>query len=248
MSDTKPKRRKKKEKKAKLEIHLWINCVSYEYGILCTFCTKVPAVVHCPECTDFYCEPCDVTAHNTKKRKGHIRSTMSLLDKDAAAKLVTFAVRYHGHLLRLQKKCRQVIRRYFDPKTLNHYYYNPVYGTVAWRKPYCLRKTELKPFIGPVEAAARMQGMYRCWVARCVTKEKLFDQYRKIFDRRIMQFYYAYNGKSKLIPPQSWKKPRYLGKRGFPRDIKPVFTSDVAAIRIQRMWRAELVSIDLGIC
>ena len=37
---------------------------------------------------------------------------MSKLTLDAAATLVTRAVRYHGHLSSLQKRCRQKIRRY----------------------------------------------------------------------------------------------------------------------------------------
>ena len=63
----------KKEKKKKIEISLWINKTKYEYGILCTFCAKLPAVCHCSECPDFYCPSCDISAHSTKKRQGHIR-------------------------------------------------------------------------------------------------------------------------------------------------------------------------------
>jgi hypothetical protein len=82
-------KRKKKEKKKKIEISLWINQVAYAHGQLCTFCTKVTAMVHCPECHDFYCIPCDVTAHSTKKRKLHCRDVISYYTKDEAAKLVT---------------------------------------------------------------------------------------------------------------------------------------------------------------
>ena len=63
----------KKEKKKKIEISLWINKTKYEYGILCTFCAKLPAACHCSECPDFYCPSCDISAHSTKKRQGHIR-------------------------------------------------------------------------------------------------------------------------------------------------------------------------------
>lgn len=65
----------KKEKKNKIEISLWINKTRYDYGILCTFCAKLPAICHCPECPDFYCSSCDINAHATKKRKDHIRSS-----------------------------------------------------------------------------------------------------------------------------------------------------------------------------
>jgi hypothetical protein len=70
---SKKKTRSKKEKKKKVEISLWINKTKYEYGLMCTFCAIVPAICHCPDCPDFYCDGCDITAHATKKRSSHIR-------------------------------------------------------------------------------------------------------------------------------------------------------------------------------
>lgn len=152
------------------------------------------------------------------------------------------AVRYHGKLLTLQKKCRAKFRRYYDRKTLNHYYYNPVYGTVSWTKPYCLRKEELFPFIDAKQAASVIQcGLYHTWKARQRIIKHMDMYYKKIFDRRYGFFYYAWNGKSLLLPRQSWKKPLYCGKRGFPRDVHYVFTVDVAALLIQRKWRTILI-------
>lgn len=205
-------RRRRKEKKAVIEISLWINGVKYQYGLLCTFCAKIPAVCHCPLCTDFYCEGCDITAHKTKKRKDHIRTRLSKLDLNAAAKLVTRAVRRFGHLRLLQQRCRQLIKRYFDKKTLNYYYFNTVYGTVSWRKPYCLRKLELAPYMQPEYAANKIQNLYYLWRAREKTRQELLSQYKKIFDRSKGKFYYAFNGGSKLLPKASWRKPRFLGK------------------------------------
>jgi len=138
----------------------------------------------------------------------------------------------------LQKRCRALFRRFFDAKTLCHYYYNPKYHTTSWRKPYCLRKTELLPFLTEEQGAALMQVLYRKWRARqkIISLIKLY--YRKIFDRLRGRFYYAFNGKSKLLPRQSWRAPRYFGMRGFMKDILPVYTPDVACIIIQRKWRA----------
>lgn len=231
-------KRKKKEKKKKIVISLYINQTPYEFGCLCTFCTKIPAVLHCAECTDFYCLDCDATAHSTKKRRGHIRNQLSKLDKDTAGRKVTYAVRYHGHLLMLQAKCRATFRRFFDAKTLCHYYYNPVYRTTSWRKPYCLRKTELLPFMTEEQGAALMQVLYRKWIARQKVISLINLYYRKIFDRLRGRFYYAFNGKSKLLPRQSWRPPRFFGMRGYMKDILPIFTPDVACIVIQRKWRA----------
>jgi hypothetical protein len=205
-------KRKKKDKKQAVEISLWINGVKYQYGLLCTFCAKITAVLHCPECTDFYCQNCDITAHNTKKRKHHIRSVLSKLNLNSAARIVTRAVRRYGHLRLLQRLCRKQFRRLFDKKTLNYYYLNKKYGTVSWRKPYCLRKLELAPYMRKDYAASKIQNLYYLWQARVKARTALLQQYTKIFDRTHGRFYYAYNGKSKLISRSSWRKPFLIGR------------------------------------
>ena len=205
------KKRRKKEKKQKIEISLWINGTKYEYGLLCTFCAKIPAVCHCPECPDFYCANCDTTAHNTKKRRDHVRKQLSKLDLSTAAGLVTRCIRYHGHLRMLQERCRRTFKRFFDRKTLNYYYYNPVYDEVTWRKPYCLRRFEFAPYMEPYYAACKCQNLYYLWRAREKSRTELYAQYRKIFDRKSGYFYYAFNGPSKLLPKSSWAKPKLLG-------------------------------------
>lgn len=235
------KKRRRKEKKKVIEISLWVNNVKYEHGCLCTFCAKSPAIYHCPECPDFYCVSCDATVHSHKKRRGHVRTKLSKLTLDAAAKIVTYATRYHGHLRTLQAKCRAVFRRYFDRVTLCHYYSNPVYKTTSWRKPYCLRREELFPFMDPESAASRVQTLYRLWKARTIAIRKLKEQYVKIFDRTHGRFYYGYKGKSKLLPEASWNRPKYCWMRSYPRDILPIFTVDVSAVIIQRKWRACLI-------
>jgi hypothetical protein len=205
------KGRGKKEKKQKIEISLWINQTKYEFGKLCTFCTKIPAICHCPECSDFYCSSCDATTHATKKRKDHKRSSLSKLDLHAAAGFVTRAVRRYGHILLIQRRCRTLFKRFFDRKTLNYYYYNPIYNTVSWRKPYCLRKLEFAPLMEPPYAASKCQNLYYLWRAREKVRKELLAQYKKIFDRRGGNFYYAFNGPSKLLPRSNWAKPKFLG-------------------------------------
>ena len=78
---------------------------------------------------------------------------------------VTRCVRYAQHHLELRRKTRAKIRRFFDRRTLCHYYYNPVYGSVSWRKPYCIRLTDLFPFLDEYMAATWIQGMYHQWYA-----------------------------------------------------------------------------------
>ena len=175
------------------------------------FLHKLPAVCHCPECPDFYCPSCDVTAHATKKRKDHKRSTLSKLNLDKAASIVTRAVRFNGHLRMLQDRCRKQFRRFFDRKTLNYYYYNPAYDIVSWRRPYCLRKLEFASYMSPYYAACKCQNLYYMWRARQKVRTALLAQYTKIFDRRSGRFYYGFNGPSKLLGRANWRKPRYLG-------------------------------------
>jgi len=136
---------------------------------------------------------------------------------------------------------REKIKRYFDTDTLCHYYYNTVYGTTSWRKPYCLRQEELFPFLDPESAACRMQGLYRMRKARHRTIGEILNQFQKIFDRRTGRFYFAYIGAGTLIRRQSWYPPLLLSRRGYFGTIPLVYTNDVAALVIQRKWRAVLI-------
>ena len=233
--------RKKKEKKKKLVISLWINKTKYVHGCLCTFCSKVPAIKHCAECPDFFCEDCDKTAHATKKRAGHERQMLSKLDLKQAAGLVTRYTRLVQHLKNNMARARKVYRRYFDSKTLCHYYYNSKYGYVTWTKPFCLRKEELYAFYTEYSGATKIQCIYYLYKSRIKTNERIREYYRKIFDRTRGRFYYTWLGKSELLPKSSWYAPTLFGKRGYPRDIKPIFTKDAAAVIIQRQWRSVLV-------
>ena len=136
-----PPKGKDKNKK-KVELSLYSRGTPYKFGCLCTFCNKVTAIFHCPECPDFFCVDCDITAHSVAKRKDHVRLKLSRLNLAQSATLITHYVRLVQHLRRCVKIARQKIRRYYDKRTLNHYYFNTVNGVTTWRKPYCLRKEE----------------------------------------------------------------------------------------------------------
>jgi hypothetical protein len=45
-----------------------------------------------------------------------------------------------------------------NKKTPACYYFNTIYGTSSWYKPYCLRGNELKPSITRDRAATLIQG------------------------------------------------------------------------------------------
>lgn len=236
-----PKKGKNKDKKdGKIKISLWINKTAYKYGCLCTFCKLNTAILHCPDCPDFLCKECDISTHAVAKRAGHIRSTLSKLDLKAASGLVTRYVRLVQHLKNNIVLARSIYRRYFDMKTLCHYYYNSKYGYVTWRKPYCLRQEELFPFYTEHTGASKIQCVYHLWKCRVKVCELIRKYYRKIFDRAKGRFYYTWLGKSTLLPKSSWYKPKHFGKRGYMRDILPIFTKDVAAVIIQRKWRTVL--------
>ena len=232
---------KDKGKGKKVELSLYINKTPYKYGCLCTFCNKVTAILHCPECPDFFCKDCDVTAHAVAKRKDHVRFPLSKLNLAQASRLLTRYVRLVQHLRRCQHLARIKFRRYFDKRTLNHYYFDTTYGTTSWHKPLVLRKEELFPFWELDYAASKVQNAYHIWKCRVKTVNKLVEYYRKVFDRTLGRFYYAWHGQSKLLPRSSWKAPKLCGKRGYPKDIKPIFTKDVACILVQRKWRAVCV-------
>ena len=232
-----------KKKKGKVKISLYINQTPYVFGCLCTFCQKQKAVCHCPECKDFYCDGCNVDAHSVEKRKHHVPlvTFLSHLDLPTAAGLITRSIRFTQHLKRIQRLTRKLFRRFFDRKSLNHYYYNPVYGTVSWRKPYCLRAEELFPFLDEYRAACWIQGLWHMWVARYHVVTNLKKFYKKAFDRQRGLYFYSYHGPSLLMPKQQWKKPVLFGRRAYPYDILPIYTIDVAAVIIQRKWRSILV-------
>ncbi len=225
----------------KIKLSLYINKTPYKFGCLCTFCNKQPAVLHCAECPDFFCAECDVTAHSTKKRAGHVRQKLSKFDLKKASSLVTRYIRLVQHLKRCQIRCRKLYRRYFDRVTLCHYYYNSKWGYVTWRKPYCLRKEELYPFYTEATGATKIQCLYHLWNSRTKINARIKECYIKVFSRDRGRFYYCWLGKSTLIPKSNWKAPFLFGKRGYPYDIKPVFTLDAACVVIQRHWRARLV-------
>jgi len=231
----------KKDKKEKIKLSLYINKTPYKFGCNCTFCNKVTATLHCAECPDFFCAECDVTAHSTKKRATHVRQKLSKLDLKKAAGLCTRYVRLVQHLNMCKKRARAIYRRYFDLKTLCHYYYNAKWGYVTWRKPFCLRLEELCPFFTPDTGASKIQCLYHLWKSRIKVNERMKEYYIKVFSRDRGRFYYCWLGKSALLPKSSWKQPFLLGRRGYPYEIKPVFTKDAACVLIQRRWRTILV-------
>lgn len=80
----------------------------------CTFCEKLRAVFHCPDCKDFYCIACDKTTHSHGKRKGHVRSQLSLYSMNDASRRCTYLVRYSYLLRKIQRLTRLKVRQCLD--------------------------------------------------------------------------------------------------------------------------------------
>jgi len=109
-----------------------------------------------------------------------------------------------------------------------------------------LFRSQLKPFMTYDVAAFKIQNLFHGRKAHHLVVELLQAQYNKIYDRDTGHFYYFYDGiltptptdpafrvKSLLATPVQWKKPLIL----FSKDIKIVFTEDLAALRIQFAFR-----------
>ena len=236
----------KKKEEYTVELTLYIDGVAYEYECLCQFCGIQKAEFHCTKCAEFHCSSCDATFHSFGKRFQHTRSPLSKRNLLEASLMITRCIRFSGHLKRLQRKCREFFRRYYDSKAMKHYYFNSIYKTSSWRKPYCLRRLELCPFLTTEQAAGRIKGLYYMWKARIRAYNLIKEQYSKLFDRNRQLYYYSHNKKvvpshTLFLPRQSWKKPRLLYRRGYPPDIAIHFTPDIAAMKIQQKWRYCLV-------
>jgi hypothetical protein len=77
--------------------------------------------------------------------------------------------------------------------------------------------------MSPPYAASKCQNLYYLWRAREKARNELPIQYRKIFDRKSGNFYYAFNGKSKLLPRANWTKPKLLGKLALQNSLDEYF-------------------------
>mmetsp|Transcript_10082 Transcript_10082/g.26323 ORF Transcript_10082/g.26323 Transcript_10082/m.26323 type:complete len:523 (-) Transcript_10082:206-1774(-) len=164
---------------------------------------------------------------------------------------------------KLLEKCRATFRRFYDSKARNYFYYREDTFETTWHKPYCLKSEELVPLPTPDFAARKIQGMYRTFHALHLVRYRCILSYDKIWSREEQRFYYFNNGTSLLlhggievpnielvgvddhghkwskpcglvkIDQVLWDKPKMMGTH----DIRPMWTEDVAAMRIQGMWK-----------
>ncbi|GMH51966.1 hypothetical protein TL16_g01127 [Triparma laevis f. inornata] len=162
---------RKKIQASGLGVELRVATVEYNFGITCTYCQQEDkvAVIFCPACAtggDFLCE----------------------------GQVIQSFIRFVVCRKLLIKTCRDTFDRFYSPSERQHYYYNTRTESVQWRKPYCLRSLELKPFMTYDDAAFKIQNMYLVKLAHELVVQKIKEQYEKIYDRTSGHFYYYYTG------------------------------------------------------
>lgn len=210
---------------------IYVNGVEIEN--LCHFCERAKAVLHCPSCADFLCEECDFEIHRHEKRAEHVRTLVPQFSAPEAALKIVGMFRFAACRAELLRRCRESMTRYYDPKTRS-YYYSDSRKITTWQQPICLRGMPLTPFPNFETCAFRIQSMFRYRRGRGALIELVCHYYEKIWSREHGQFYYVYNGRSRLVPKATWTKPRFL----YWRNLKPLKTIDIAALLIQSQWNA----------
>lgn len=200
----------------------------------CEFCVnQAKATVYCEACVNFLCSECTSTIHQHGKHAWHKPVPLSHHTLDSAARVIQTLFVCHLHKRRLVRMAQRYIDRYFDSSRMAYYYHNTLTGTTSWRKPFCVGNAELFPLPSNEDCANRVVGLFRILLARRRAREVAKQYWTKIYDRRAQTYYYAYTGKSRLVPRSQWRKPKFFGST----DLKPLLTEDYAAIIIQRFWQ-----------
>ncbi|CAM9593047.1 unnamed protein product, partial [Choristocarpus tenellus] len=116
---------------------------------------------------------------------------------------------------------------------------------VSWNKPLLLGNEELRPFLSEDQAAFKIQQLLRNLRAREFVRNLMRKQWSRVYSPQEKRFYYFYHGKSPLILPQKarWSQPCKL--IGGPWVWRPLVTDDLAALRIQNMWRSAVGMRDI---
>lgn len=246
--DKKSKKSKKSKKKSKNKFH--VNGTEYSIGIICQMCTEMEAVVHCPECPDFLCEKCDFEKHRHAKRADHVRTFLSQLPYKRAIHLIKWPLKHCLARQTSKRLCRERYRRFYDSSARMYYYMEQRTLETQWHKPFTLKQEELIPLPTPDFSAQKIQSMFRNREALKIARHTCAEVVDKIWSRDAGMFYYHNNSKSPLcdegievpdvglvrLDRVSWHKPLILGQK----ELRPLWTDDIAAMMIQGMWKAHL--------
>ncbi|EQC38672.1 hypothetical protein SDRG_04368 [Saprolegnia diclina VS20] len=140
--------------------------------------------------------------------------------RDAAATKLQSMYRTRVARTRLRTMIAATYQRHLDADSQTYYYYNTMTGQSQWTKPRGLGASELGPIgSGHMDAlrtlptprrhdvaAMRIQGMYRCHVARAAAAAAAHDVYEACVDADSGAPYY-FNRRSGV---SSWTRPRWL--------------------------------------
>ncbi|OQR94459.1 hypothetical protein ACHHYP_01297 [Achlya hypogyna] len=172
----------------------------------------------------------------TNQRKPRRKKPMS---PHEAALFIQKAFRARQARLAIRRLVRSVYVRVQDPATGKYYYYNKYTNTTSWTKPKLLGSDELAPkrtqSFTPESAAAAIQRMLRCALARRQLRRLLSRVYQKILEPSLGRYYY-FNVKTRTV---SWERPRFVHDDQLlsPRAFAVVAAEEEAAARQQRIAR-----------
>lgn len=207
----------------------------FSLGQRCQFCERAPAALICPDCQgDFLCEACDIEVHRHDKRLAHVRTILPHITADIAATRLVSLFRCVLARQLLLKLCRDTFVRYYAPLHRTYFYYNRRTTLTSWSAPICLKSKPLLPFPNFEHCAQRIQFLFRYKQGRQLLISLVRHYYDKIWSRQHACFYYYFHGPSRLLPRETWTKPRFL----YWRNLKPMKTVDIAALLIQAQWKS----------
>ncbi|ETV84673.1 hypothetical protein, variant [Aphanomyces astaci] len=160
----------------------------------------------------------DYAANKTKKKAIMTR----VWTQSDAAEFIQRAYRRRQATATVRQLIHKLYRKVKDPASGMYYYYNKQTGEVSWTKPKLLgqhgdiavestakhhaRATVKADPPNEIDAAQRIQRMFRCGMARRQMHGMISHVYVKIWDDTRAQFYF-YNTSTKTV---SWAKPKWV--------------------------------------
>ncbi|OWZ18721.1 hypothetical protein PHMEG_0007150 [Phytophthora megakarya] len=171
----------------------------------------------------------DVFTPRTRKKK----EREVLLTPELAATMMQRAYRRKKGFQNLLRLCRSVYERIYDPEQDMYYYHNTRSKETTWEKPLLLRGAESDVFtprsrqkkmhtlmsavnrtpsreLTEVEAATRLQGLYRAKKAKDELGARLMQRFKQAVDPSSGQVYYV----NLLTEEVSWDPPALLLRAG----------------------------------
>lgn len=122
-------------------------------------------------------------------------------------------------------------RRIWSAEHEKYYYLDLRSGATAWKKPKILGDRVLMTFdgISKIEAAVRMQRLFRRGRARRVVFELISKRFEKVWDENRRVFFYF----NKATGKSSWTKPLLLRDSDIPPTPRSKRAAEARSGRVQ---------------